>query len=213
MDELVGEREDGEALAAPDGVRTGNASPVPQLGATIRRLRLARSLTIQELAERSGVSAGMLSQIERDRANPSLRILSQLRDALGASISALFEEGPPEPAEPPFVARANRRPRLELGYLQKELLAVGSPGGMQMMVLHLPPGADSGDHPLMAPVEKGGLVLEGAFVLRVGGRETVLAEGDSFLFDGAQPHGFRNPSDRPARVMWIMGAPRMERHL
>lgn len=213
MDELVTERGNAEISPAADPARPGSAVGMPRLGATIRRLRLAKSLTIQELAERSDVSVGMLSQIERDRANPSLRILSQLRDALGASISALFEEEAPETAEPPFVARAHRRPRLELGYLQKELLAVGSPGGMQMMVLHLPPGADSGDHPMVAPIEKGGLVLEGTFVLRVAGTETVLDEGDSFLFDGSQPHGFRNPSDRPARVMWIMGAPMVERHL
>lgn len=192
---------------------SGEASRVPRLGATIRRLRMAKGLTLQDLAERSGVSVGMLSQLERDRANPSLRVLSQVRDGLGASISALFEEEASIPSDPDFVCRAGHRPLLDLGYLSKELLAVGTPGGMQLMILHMPPGADSGEHQLQAPIEKGGMVLDGAFMLRVGGSIATLEAGDSFLFDGAKPHSFRNPLDRTSRILWIMGGARMERHL
>jgi transcriptional regulator with XRE-family HTH domain len=207
---LVGQ---GARPASGPATEKNDASRVPKLGATIRRLRLAKGLTLRELADRSGVSVGMLSQLERDRANPSLRVLSQVRDGLGASISALFEEEDAGSGNPGFVSRAGHRPFLDLGYLQKELLAIGSPGGMQLMVLHLPPGADSGEHPLQAPIEKAGMVLEGSLVLRVGDSEVAMGPGDSFLFDGALPHGFRNPHDRPARVLWIMGAPRMDRHL
>ena len=201
--------------AVTGGSPKGHATGVPKLGARIRRLRLQMGLTLQDLAERAGVSVGMLSQLERDRANPSLRVLSQVRDGLGASISALFEDEPPEPADPSFVCRAGRRPHLDLGYLHKELLAVGSPGGMQLMVLHLPPAADSGGdrHPLIAPIEKAGMVLEGSFLLRVGGSEALLGPGDSFLFDGALAHSFANPGEGPSKVLWIMGAPRVERHL
>ena len=202
-----------DALDAGEPPAAGHASRVLQLGAAIRRLRMARGLTLQELADRSDVSIGMLSQIERDRANPSLRVLSQIRSALGAPISALFGETEAAPTDPEFVCRAGRRPHLDLGYLRKELLAVGTPGGMQLMILHLPPGADSGDKLLTAPMEKAGMVLEGSLLLRVGEREALLAANDSFLFDGARPHGFRNPLERPARVIWIMGPVREERHL
>lgn len=200
----------GAENAAPDG---GDAARVPKLGATIRRLRLANGLTLQELAERSGVSVGMLSQLERDRANPSLRVLSQVRDALGASMSALFADSEaPLSGDPGFVCRAGQRPLLDVGYLFQEILAVGSPGGMQMTLLHLPPGADAGGHSLVVATEKGGLVLEGAFLLSVDGSEALLGPGDSFLFDGTLPHSFRNPENRPAKVLWVMSAPRAESH-
>ncbi len=199
--------------AADAASEDGNATRVPKLGATIRRLRLAKKMTLQELADRSGVSTGMLSQLERDRANPSLRVLSQVRDALGASLSALFADSEgPSSVDPDFVCRAGRRPLLDVGYLNQEILAVGSPGGMQMTLLHLPPGADARDYPLVVSSEKGGLVLEGSFLLSVAGKEALLGPGDSFLFDGTLPHSFRNPENRPAKVLWVMAAPRAEAH-
>jgi transcriptional regulator with XRE-family HTH domain len=170
-------------------------------------------MTLQALAMASGVSAGMLSQIERDQANPSLRILSQLRTALGAPISALFEEPVPPPQDPGFVRRAANRPWLDLGYMSKELLSPGGPQNLQFMILHIPPLGTSGGKPMSYPAEKGGLVLEGELMLTVGETEARLREGDSFLFDSLHPHSFRNPLDQPARVLWIMGAVPVEKNL
>ena len=179
---------------------------VPQVGRAIRALRKAKDMTLQELAMASGVSAGTLSAIERDQANPSLRVLSQIRNALGAPISALFEE-PVHPAgDPAFVRRAAHRPWLDLGHIRKELLSPGGPQNLRFMILHVPPFGDSGAQPLSYPAEKGGMLLEGALYLSVKGREVLLAEGDSFLFDSLDPHRFRNPRDQVARVLWIMGA-------
>ncbi len=178
---------------------------MPHVGKAIRALRHGKGMTLQDLATAAGVSVGMLSQIERDLANPSLRILSQLRAALGAPISALFEEPRPVPQDAAFVRRADHRPWLDLGYLKKELLSPGGPQSLKFMILHIPPFGSS-DKPMSYPAEKGGLVLEGELVLTVGGTEARLAEGDSFLFDSMDPHAFRNPLDVPARVLWIMGA-------
>lgn len=180
--------------------------PVPRVGATIRALRLQNGMTLNALAVASGVSAGMLSQIERDLANPSLRVLSQVRNALGAPISALFAETLPAAKEASFVRRADKRPWLELGYISKELLSPGGPQNLQFMILHIPPRGTSGAEPLSYPAEKGGMVLEGQLVLSVNGEEALLQEGDSFLFDSLHPHSFVNPLDRGARVLWIMGA-------
>jgi len=187
------------------------ATVVPRLGATMRRLRVTKRLTLQQLAMISGVSVGMLSQIERDRANPSLRVLCQVRDALGASMADLFAETPVSQADPDFVCRADSRPQLELGYVRKELLSRTKPGGLQLMILILPPHSASGT--LTTPHEKGGMVLEGALVLTVAGEDATLHEGDSFLFDGTEPHTFRNPQPTPAHILWVMAAPRQERHL
>jgi transcriptional regulator with XRE-family HTH domain len=201
--------------AAPAGQEepSTRAGSLLRVGEAVRRLRQAKGMTLQELADASGVSIGMLSQIERDRANPSLRVLTQIRDALGASISALFSDAHHAASDPNFVRRAPDRPRLELGYIAKELLSPGGPENLQFMILHIPPRGTSGDQPLSYPAEKGGMILAGVLSLKVGAEEAILGEGDSFLFDSTRPHSFRNPTDAPARVLWIVGAPRQERHL
>ena len=198
-----------------DRLAPEDATAIPRVGAIIRSLRQAKGMTLQALATVSGVSSGMLSQIERDLANPSLRVLSQVRNALGAPISALFEEPPPAPAaqDPAFVRRADMRPWLELGYISKELLSPGGPQNLQFMILHVPPRGTSGAQPLSYPAEKGGMVLEGQLVLSVNDQEALLKEGDSFLFDSLHPHTFRNPLDAEARVLWIMGAVPVETRL
>ncbi len=200
-------------IAPDDDAATAETVGMPRMGQTIRRLRQARNMTLQELAVASGVSVGMLSQVERDRANPSLRVLTQIRMALGVSVSALFEDAAPRPADPPFVRRADRRGWLELGYLSKELLSPGTPDNLQFMILHVPPGGTSGGQPLSYPAEKGGMVLEGGLELTVKDTTVTLREGDSFLFDSLDPHSFRNPTGTTARVLWIIGAVRVERHL
>jgi transcriptional regulator with XRE-family HTH domain len=188
-------------------------APLPRVGDAIRRLRQARGLTLQALADAAGVSVGMLSQIERDRANPSLRLLTQIRVALDAPISALFDDAGATADDPPFVRRAGQRPMLDLGYLTKELLSPSARPSLQFMILHIPPHGDSGAHPLSYPAEKGGMLIEGELLLRVGNHEVLLGEGDSFLFDSCLPHGFRNPRDQPAKVLWIIGPVLGEQHV
>ena len=177
---------------------------LPLIGEAVRRLRKQRNMSIQELAEASGVSVGMLSQIERDRANPSLRILTNIRIALNVPVSALFDEQPSDAGDPGFVRRSANHAHLDLGNIRKELLSGRDTSGLQFMVLHLGPNADSGNQPISYAAEKGGVVLEGKLELRVGDQEAVLATGDSFIFDGTLPHYIRNPINAPSRVLWII---------
>jgi transcriptional regulator with XRE-family HTH domain len=194
--------------------RDGDIAP-PRVGQTIRRLRHERKMPLQQLALLSGVSSGMLSQIERDRANPSLKTLTRLRHALGVPLSALFEELPSATSDPDFVRRSNRRPKIDLGpsRLVKELLSSSAAQNLQFMILDLPPHGSSGEQLLSYPAEKAGLVLAGEIILRVADVEVTLAEGDSFQFDSAKPHGFRNEAAARARVLWIIGQTLPERQL
>lgn len=204
----------GHEAAIASGIASGKgASGVPLIGQTIRALRKRKEMSLQDLAAASGVSLGMLSQIERDRANPSLRVLTRIREALDAPVSALFEEVPAGTADPDFVRRAGHHPRLDLGYISKELLSSKASRNLQFMILHVPPGAATGDHPIAYAAEKGGLVLDGELALSVGSRETLVRAGDSFFFDGTLPHGFRNPGKIEARVLWIIVTVGVERHL
>ena len=185
----------------------------PRVGAAIKRLRTGRKMSLQELSSLSGVSAGMLSQIERDIANPSLKVLHKIRQALGAPFGSLFEEEPGIVPGPDFVRRLGHRPKLELGYVSKELLSPTLSQSLQFMILHIPPGGSSGDRLISYPAHKGGLILEGTVLLRVNEAEAELHAGDSFMFDSRDPHGFRNLSGHPCRVLWIIGAISPEQHL
>jgi transcriptional regulator with XRE-family HTH domain len=191
----------------------GTGSSVPPVGAMIKRLRARQRLSLQELSKLSGVSAGMLSQVERGLANPSLRILTKIQLALGARAGELFDDTPLLSPDPEFVRRKNRRAFCDLGYLTKELLSAGASQNLEMMLLHIPPNGSSGDQPLSSPTEKGGLVLEGEILITVGGREARLTEGDSFLFDGLLPHSFRNCGRTAAKVLWVINNVPIHRHL
>jgi len=170
-------------------------------------------MSLQELSRLSGVSVGTLSQVERDRANPSLRVLTKIKAALGAQAGDLFNETGTALEDPSFVRRRDRRPFCDLGYLTKELLSAGTGHALEIMILHVPPHGSSGDQPLTSPTEKGGLILEGALMLNVGDKTATLHEGDSFVFDGQNPHSFRNPSGQPAKVLWIINNIPVERRL
>lgn len=200
--------EKGTALVERTGdepVEKSRALRHSPLGRVIRRLRKEKGLSLKQLSETSGVSIGMLSQVERDVSNPSVRVLSAIRQALDAPLSVLFEPAVTRAEDPDFVRRAKARPVLELGHLNKELLSSKNSHSLQLMILHVDKGGSSGEHPLSYPAEKGGMVLKGEIILRVGDEETHLFAGDSFVFGASVSHSFRHAGEERAEVFWIIG--------
>lgn len=159
---------------------------------------------------------GMISQVERGIANPSMRLLTSLRRALNISMQELFGETrgtAPNTGEPSFVRRRAQRPVLDLGMLHKELLTPPDRQNLQIMILRLEAGGTSGGHALSYPAEKGGLVLSGKVILTVDDEASELEIGDSFVFDSNRPHSLRNTSDAPTEILWIIGAVQFDRYL
>ena len=177
------------------------------VGARLRALRIERGFSVNELAARAGVSVGTVSQVERNKANPSVRILERLRRALSVPLTALLEEDDAvsDPVAGDFVRKATERPLFDVGKhgMQKELLSPHGDHDLKMMIILLPAGAGS-DEVLVGEGEKAGLVLEGTVVLNVGDRRAVLRAGDSFQFKSTVPHSVRNESGEMARVLWVM---------
>lgn len=182
------------------------------LGQRLRILRRSAGLSLNELAQRAGVSVGMISQIERNLANPSVRMLERLRVALNVPLTTLLEgDGPdvassdPSDDRQPFVRRASQRPHFSVGAsgLAKELLSPQGDHDLQFMIIAIPPYTRS-EEILLGPGEKAGMVLEGEISLTVGERSERLAEGDSFQFRSTVPHGVENPCATSAKVLWIM---------
>ncbi len=187
----------------------------PHVGAVLRSLRKDRGLSLQKLAEASGVSVGMISQIERGIANPSVRVLTAVRRSLNVPMQELFGEpaSAPSGGDPEFVRRVKDRPVIRLGSgVNKELLTAGGRQHLQIMILKIEPGGETGGHALSYPAEKGGLVMSGRILLKIDDEVAELSAGDSFVFDSARPHGIRNDSDVPAEVLWIIGAVQFDRH-
>ncbi|MBH1965853.1 MAG: cupin domain-containing protein [Comamonadaceae bacterium] len=189
--------------------QSGGEGP-EQLSTRLRQLRRQAGFSVKELAERSEVSVGMISQVERGLANPSVRILERLRIALDVPLTTLLEgdadatRGVPGPVAD-FVRRAAQRPHFKVtaGGLNKELLSPHGQHDLQFMIIHIPPHSRSKEI-LVGPGEKAGLILEGRITLAVGDRRETLDLGDSFQFDSNIPHGVDNPFEAPARVLWIM---------
>lgn len=180
-----------------------------QLGARLRKLRRAANLSLNELANKAGVSVGMISQIERGLSNPSVRTLERLRQALGVPLTTLLEgdEGYEDSSavQPEFVRRVDERPHFSVGAggLTKDLLSPHGDYDMKFMIIAFPPRTRSADI-LIGPGEKAGLVLDGRVDLTVAQSTECLHPGDSFQFNSLLPHRVENPYDEPARVLWIM---------
>ncbi|WP_051376718.1 helix-turn-helix domain-containing protein [Burkholderia sp. WSM2232] len=181
----------------------------------MQTFRKAMSLSVNGLALKAGVSAGMISQIERNKANPSLKILDKLRIALDVPLSAFLEGASPVASttrpiaasqdDDHIIRRLADRPKFNVGSapLYKELLSPSGAEGMQFMIIRMPPHAKNEDV-VIAEGQKGGLVIEGELTLSIQGRKSVLHMGDSFQFEGNCPHGIYNNTDSDVVVLWIM---------
>jgi transcriptional regulator with XRE-family HTH domain len=184
-----------------------------QVGERLRQLRADRKLTILELAAKAGVSAGIISQIERGNSNPSMKTLQRLRTALGVNLWEFLDPRSGITSEDtPFVRRADQRARILASGtgLVKELLSPRNDENLRFMIITMPPGSISEDV-LIGTGDKGGLVLSGRVVLSVGDSTTELGEGDSFQFKSNIPHGIANRSAEEAKLIWIMSV--LDTHL
>jgi transcriptional regulator with XRE-family HTH domain len=178
------------------------------VGRRIRDLRRTRQLSLETIAERTSLSIGFLSQIERGLSSPSLRVLATLADVLGVGIAALFGASPStDGASDHVVTRGMQRPELKLWRtgISKQLLSpAGTESRLNLFLVHLEPGGSTGDELYTHDGEEAGLVLEGEMMLTVDTETWSLKTGDSFRFASRRPHRFSNPTeDAKAVVLWV----------
>jgi len=179
------------------------------LGAQIRELRLARDLTLTEVATSAGRSAGYLSQVERNLTAPTIKSLHSIAHALGVNISWFFNEDKPnDHRERPFIVRADARRTLRFGSgIIDELLSPHLRGRLELLYSRFEPGASSGEDMYRHRGEEAGIVVEGNLELWIGDDHFLLQKGDSFSFPSTTPHRYRNPGDTEALVIWAITPP------
>jgi transcriptional regulator with XRE-family HTH domain len=179
----------------------------PDLGATIRRLRESRQLSLKEVAARSGLTQSFLSQVERNLTSPSVASLRKVALAFGVPLTALFQ-GPVMP-ENRVVRRDERKQLIHPRRQWRDYLLTPSlTGKLQVILSVIEPGGGSGDEPYAHDSdEECVIVLRGRLEFRVGSDRYMLEEGDSIVFESRIPHWNRNPGPEQAEVLWITTPP------
>lgn len=180
---------------------------VQSLAGHLKRLRTERGLTLDALAARSGVSRGMLIQIEQARTNPSVGTVVKIGDALGVSVSTLLEDGPEPPVRLVPAERAVRLWSTEAGSHQTLLAGVESPGPLELLSLVLAPGDSrtSDAHPdgtteLLH-------VTAGELTLQVAEERYTVPAGTSVIFRANVDHGYRNEGPEPVAMSMVVSVP------
>ncbi len=184
---------------------------VPEtLGLRIRALREAMNLSLRDLAERSGVSAPMLSQVERGGTSPTLQVAARIARGLELRLSQLLRLD--EDGAITVVRKSERRqgPKGARGH-SYEILTPPLPGQRAELSRHkLAAGAVTGgpgDPPMHEPGSREtALVESGAVVLHCDGARHALAAGDCVTFDADLPHHFENAQDEPAVLLAVVSA-------
>jgi transcriptional regulator with XRE-family HTH domain len=181
---------------------------VPTLGPRIRALREAMDLSLRDLAERCGVSAPMLSQVERGETSPTLQVAARIASGLDLRLSQLLRLD--EDGAVSIVRRQDRRRERRDGHAY-EILTPPLPGQRAEVTQHtLQAGARTGapgDPPMHEPGSRETiLVTDGAVTFICDGVAHDLAEGDSVTFDADLPHHFENPGKEEVVLLGVLSA-------
>jgi transcriptional regulator with XRE-family HTH domain len=198
------------AASMPDTpIPTTATDAAPVLGQRMRAMRQRREWTLQELSARSGLSVGMLSQIERGLSSPSIRSLQKLAEIFAVPIGWFFSDSGAAPQGPAWVQRRPQRRVLDLSAkgITKELLSPDGEGKIELMLITVEPGGSSGEAPYQHAGEDAGTVTEGVLQLEVDGVSALLQAGDSFRFLSTLPHRFSNPGPLRCVVLWAVTPP------
>lgn len=177
--------------------------PTAAVGHRIMVVRRAQRLTIEALADASGVTKSFLSKVERGRATASVAALLRISEALGIPLSSLFENSSTR-----HVVRATSYPRVSFGghQLAEYLLTPVAERRAQVILSRIEPGGGSGKdlYPLPGEVEFA-YIIRGKLELTFTDEVVELGVGDALTFDPALHRSFHVPSSsEPTEVLWLI---------
>ena len=168
------------------------------LGKKIRDLRFRRGLTVQQLAELSGLSKGFISQVENERTSPSLATLRDLARALNTSVAYLVVE---DDSAPHIVRESDRLKGTNGAPIHVEVLTAQPRRNLEILMTTIPPGGSARTERDYHHGEECVVCLEGLVTVSGGEHRIELKPGDSCHYDGRTPHAVENAGSGPARVM------------
>ncbi|TDX77796.1 XRE family transcriptional regulator [Neorhizobium sp. R1-B] len=172
----------------------------------LKSLRARAGLTLDELANRSGVSRAMISRIERAEASPTAALLARLSEALGLSLSAFFADDGPTTS--PVSRHADQKLWRDphTGYVRRSVSPPGMPSRVDIVEVDFPPHARVS----FPPREESRIMtqhvwlFQGVLEMVIGETIHTLHPGDCLFMDIGDAFDFHNPSDKPARYAVIL---------
>lgn len=171
----------------------------PKVGAQVRRRRRERDLTLSAVAELTGLNVGYLSQVENDKASPSLETLATLADALDVPIAWFLLESS---IGPRLVRRSERpRRRMPTGAGTMSQIDGGVARDIAIFEGSMPPGFRTGFH--AHPGDEHHIVLSGRVRITQGDTVVEADAGDYVLLDGTLPHDAEAIGPGPARLIIV----------
>lgn len=177
-----------------------------EIGKKIKRLRLQRGLTQEELADRCELSKGFISLLERDLTSPSIATLMDILESLGSDLRTFFSETGDE----------------KLVFGENDIFVKEDPEGIKGSIRWLVPSAQKNDmEPILLELGPGGetaeddphegeefgYVLSGTLKIILGDRIERVKRDESFYFRPTAPHRLVNAGKTPCRVLWVSTPP------
>jgi transcriptional regulator with XRE-family HTH domain len=178
------------------------------LGQQIRTVRQSQGLTLETISQRSGISIGALSQVERGKGNPAFFTLIKIAHALEVPLTSLLQI---ESRTSPVVRADRRRPLaphfFESDEVKSELLTPDLDRQLQVCRYVLPPGSTTADTPFVHHGEEFITVLKGQCTVGLEDNEYELGPGDSIAYAATTPHWFANRGARKAELLFACTPP------
>jgi len=173
------------------------------IGHKIKQLRVQKGLTLEELASRSELTKGFLSQMERNLTSPSIATLNDILEALGTTLSEFFKE---EKKEKLVFRKKDFFVDEREHYTIHWIVPNTQKNAMEPIMLELLQGGESFQ---MDPHsgEEFGYVLEGSIILDNGEETYIVHKGETFYLSGKTSHYLRNDKKTKAKVLWISTPP------
>ena len=175
-----------------------------EIGRRIKKIREQQHLTLKNVEAKAGISATLISEIERGKTSPTIGALIRIADALGKDPAYFIEDE--ELNDVSFIALEDRETRkLSNAAGEIEALTNSIPSGkIDSQLITLSPGA-AGEIDMHAhDADEAVLILSGEVRFRVGDKEYTLSEGDSIYYVASQEHGYANASEgEEARMIWF----------
>lgn len=174
------------------------------IGENLKRLRIANSLTQEELANRCELTKGYISQLERDLTSPSIQTLTDILECLGTDLASFFSKETDSKVvfkeDDVFVKDFDENysinwiiPNAQKNKMEPILLKLGSKSKTKL------------DEPHEG--EEFGYVLTGSIILYYGNQSYKVKKGESFYIKTNKSHYIENASKNPAQVIWVSTPP------
>lgn len=175
-----------------------------EVGQRLRQLRLARRLTLKDVATEVGITEGFLSQIETGRSAPSLRTFRNIATALGVMPSDILDS---HDVPLPRHVHSSGGHTISIGDVSKFRVTPPSMASLDIIRGELAAGGSTGEGYTHGDSDEALVLLSGSVIATVNGQQYPLENGDVLCYRSSMIHSVRNEGAEPATVLWVVSPP------